>query len=47
MWRDETLLVEGYEVRVWATPHPDDATRIKAEPIPPEVKARFGAERAA
>ena len=47
MWRDETLLVEGYEVRVWATPHPDDPTRIKAEPIPPDIKARFDAEPAA
>jgi hypothetical protein len=31
-------------VRVWATPHPDDPARIKAEPIPAEVRARFAAE---
>ncbi len=34
---DGTLAVEGVETRVWALPHPDDAARIKASPIPPEV----------
>jgi len=35
------LAVEGRETRVWATRDPADAARIKAQPIPPEVTARF------
>lgn len=33
--------VEGSETRVWAMPHPEDASRLKAAPIPPEVIAAF------
>jgi 4-hydroxybenzoyl-CoA thioesterase len=33
--------VEGYEIRVWAVPRPEDPSRLKAMPIPPEVKAAF------
>jgi 4-hydroxybenzoyl-CoA thioesterase len=33
--------VEGYEIRVWAHRHPDDPNRLKAMPIPPEIKAAF------
>jgi 4-hydroxybenzoyl-CoA thioesterase len=35
------LAVEGMETRVWALPHPDDPSRIKAGAIPDDVKARF------
>ncbi len=33
--------VEGYEIRVWTQRHPDDPNRLKAVPIPPEIKAAF------
>ena len=33
--------VEGYEIRVWAAPRPEDPGRLKAMPIPAEVKALF------
>jgi 4-hydroxybenzoyl-CoA thioesterase len=35
------LAVEGREIRVWAGRDPDDPTKIKSQPIPPEVMARF------
>jgi len=52
-WNDKTFkishavlnkgrrVVEGYEIRVWAVPHPEDPGRLKAMPIPAEVKAVF------
>jgi 4-hydroxybenzoyl-CoA thioesterase len=40
--RGTTLLVEGWELRVCAIPHPDDPRRIKAAPIPHEVRQRLG-----
>src|SRR5712691_11912378 len=33
--------VEGYEIRVWAQRRPDDPDRLKAIPIPAEIKAAF------
>jgi len=33
--------VEGYEIRAWTQRRPDDPTRLKAVPIPPEIKAAF------
>ena len=33
--------VEGYEIRVWAQKRPDDPSRLKAVPIPEEIKAAF------
>lgn len=33
--------VEGYEVRAWTQRRTDDPTRLKAVPIPPEIKAAF------
>ena len=33
--------VEGYEIRVWAHRHPEDPNRLKAMPIPAEIKAVF------
>jgi 4-hydroxybenzoyl-CoA thioesterase len=41
--RDRTLLVEGREVRVFARRHPDDARRIQALPVPPDLRARLEA----
>ena len=35
------LAVEGRETRVWATQDPGDPSKIKSQPIPPEVAARF------
>jgi 4-hydroxybenzoyl-CoA thioesterase len=40
--RAGTVLVEGFELRVCAAPHPDDPQRIKAVPIPAVVKERLG-----
>ena len=37
------LAVEGRETRVWAARDPADSTRIKAQPIPDNVKTRFAA----
>lgn len=36
---DGAVGVEGEEARVWAGPHPDDPTRLKAVPMPEEVMA--------
>jgi 4-hydroxybenzoyl-CoA thioesterase len=33
--------VEGYEIRAWTQRRPDDPSRLKAIPIPPEIKAAF------
>jgi 4-hydroxybenzoyl-CoA thioesterase len=35
------LAVEGFETRVWVVRDESDPGRIKAQPIPPEVKERF------
>ena len=40
--RGDTLLLEGKETRIFVVPHPDDPARIKAIPVPEEVKRRFG-----
>jgi 4-hydroxybenzoyl-CoA thioesterase len=39
--KDGALAVEGFETRVWVVRTPDDAQRLKAQPIPREVKDRF------
>ena len=39
--RGPTLIAEGWEVRILAEPHPDDASRIRALSIPDEFKALF------
>ena len=36
-----TLAVEGQETRVWAGRDPADASKLKSQPIPPEVIKRF------
>jgi 4-hydroxybenzoyl-CoA thioesterase len=35
------LAVEGKEIRVWAARDPADPAKMKSQPIPPEVTARF------
>jgi 4-hydroxybenzoyl-CoA thioesterase len=35
------VAVEGSETRVWAVRDPADPAKIKSQPIPPEVTARF------
>jgi len=42
--RDGKLLVEGSELRVCAVPHPENPARIKAAPIPAEVKRRLSGD---
>jgi 4-hydroxybenzoyl-CoA thioesterase len=37
--RGDTVLVEGREVRIFAIRDPDDAKRIRAIPIPEDIKA--------
>lgn len=39
--KEGELAVECFETRVWVGRHPDDPARIKAQPIPSEVIARF------
>jgi 4-hydroxybenzoyl-CoA thioesterase len=39
--RGGTTLMEGREIRVFATKHPDDPKRIRAVPIPPEILSLF------
>ena len=41
--KGDALAVEGFETRVWVGRHPDDPKRIKAQPIPAEIIARFEA----
>lgn len=36
-----TLSVDGYEKRVWAAPHPDKPGRLRALPVPDEIRARL------
>lgn len=45
--REGKLLVEGWELRVCTIPHPEDPARIKAAPIPEEIKRRLGYDQAA
>ena len=37
--RGETLLCEGTDVRAFVTKHPNDPDRIKAIPVPADIKA--------
>lgn len=37
----DALAAEGFETRVWAVRDPADPQRIKSEPMPAEVVARF------
>ncbi len=37
--RGDTVLCEGFETRAFCTKHPDDPDRIKAIPVPADIKA--------
>ena len=37
--RDDTVLCEGMETRAFCIKHPDDPDRIKAIPVPEDIKA--------
>jgi 4-hydroxybenzoyl-CoA thioesterase len=39
IWREDILLVEGQEIRVFARRHPNDPTRIQAVTPPEDVRA--------
>ena len=41
LFKDGELAVEGFETRVWVVRHPDDPARMKSQPIPQEIIARF------
>jgi 4-hydroxybenzoyl-CoA thioesterase len=38
----EIEAVTGREVRIWGIQHPEDPKRLKAAPIPPDVRALLG-----
>jgi 4-hydroxybenzoyl-CoA thioesterase len=37
--RDDALICEGTEVRAFCIKHPEDSDRIKAIPVPLDIKA--------
>jgi 4-hydroxybenzoyl-CoA thioesterase len=39
--RDEVLVIEGWETRVWAAAHPTKAHRMKSIPLPRDVIRRL------
>jgi 4-hydroxybenzoyl-CoA thioesterase len=41
IYKDGQLAAEGHETRIWGARHPDDERKLKAMPIPEELKARF------
>ena len=41
MLKNGQLAVEGFETRVWTVRDPDDPERLRSQPIPAEVIARF------
>ncbi len=41
--KDGELAVEGFETRVWVGRHPDDPEKMKSQPIPQDLIARFNA----
>jgi len=41
MYKQGQLAAEGYETRIWGTRDPVDERKLKAAPIPEEIKARF------
>ena len=38
-YRGDELALEGWETRVWTGNHPDDPKKLKARPMPDEIKA--------
>ena len=43
LFNDGELAVDGFETRVWTVHDPARPGRLKAQPIPPELVARFTA----
>jgi len=41
MLKNGTLAVEGFETRVWAVRDPQNPERLRSEPVPAEIRARF------
>jgi 4-hydroxybenzoyl-CoA thioesterase len=41
MLKNNALAVECFETRVWGVRDPANAARLKSQPVPPEVIARF------
>lgn len=41
LFRGDTLAVEGFEKRVWTIRDPHDPSRLRGEPVPRDVMARF------
>lgn len=41
VYKGSELAIEAWETRVWVGRHPDDPDKIKSQPIPDQVKARF------
>lgn len=39
VWKDDTVMAEGREIRICACPHPDDPERMVAGLMPPEIKS--------
>ncbi len=42
--KDGKLCLEGFETRVWVGRDPNDASKIKATPLPDDLAARFRGE---
>jgi 4-hydroxybenzoyl-CoA thioesterase len=47
LMKGAALAVEGFETRVWVVRRPDQPAHMKAQPIPADVLARFGATESA
>lgn len=43
LFKNGQLCLEGFETRVWAGRDPQDASKIKAKPIPDDLVAKFKA----
>jgi len=39
--RGDTLIAEGHEIRVWTVRDTDDPDKLRAEPVPGEIRERF------
>lgn len=41
VYKGEALAIEAFETRVLVGRHPDDPSKLKSAPVPPEIVARF------